>query len=247
MGGRPPTDVIALLAALFVTFALQFFAATALLPALLRLTPAVWRAGFVWQIVTYGFTGYGGPSLWFLLELFILYMFAQDVFLRLGRRRFWTLLLAGVAGAAVAALAAQLALGPVFSDDPLAAPFVLMQGQRILLVILLAAFAIVAGDATIYLFFVLPIQARWFLYLGILFGFFGFLSTKDVGGLAGICAATGVTVAMLRRGGRGGKVRRRWLEWRRRRLEAKVDRLARRRGLRVLDGDKGRGRGPTIN
>ena len=52
-GGRPTPDVTLLVAVLFGTYALQFFEATAIVPALLRLTPALWRAGFLWQLVTY--------------------------------------------------------------------------------------------------------------------------------------------------------------------------------------------------
>ena len=44
-----PKDLVGILVALFVTFSLQFFESTALIPALLRLTPAVFR-GFIWQV-----------------------------------------------------------------------------------------------------------------------------------------------------------------------------------------------------
>jgi hypothetical protein len=47
-----------------------------------RLTPAVLR-GFVWQLVSYPFVGTGGPSIWFLLELLVLFWFGRDVFWRL--------------------------------------------------------------------------------------------------------------------------------------------------------------------
>ncbi len=246
-GSRPTPDVIGLLAVLFGTYALQFFDATAIVPALLRLTPAVWRLGYLWQLVTYGFVGFGGASPWILLEMLVLFWFGQDVRSRLGRRRFWTVLLVAVVVAAVVAVAAQLAATAALGASPTAFPFQLMQGQRVLLAVLIAAFATLAGDATILLFFVLPLQARWCLWLGILIAFVAYLGSKDLAGFSGICAATGATVIALgRRSGRGRGLRTRWLEWRRRRLSRKLDRLAKRRGLRVIRRDDGRG-GPTIN
>ena len=60
--GPIPRDLWILLGVLFATFSLQFFSSTALLPALLRLTPLAWQRGFVWQLATYPFIGFGGPS-----------------------------------------------------------------------------------------------------------------------------------------------------------------------------------------
>jgi hypothetical protein len=244
--GRPPRDLLAVLVALFATFALQFFAPTAIVPALLRLTPGVWRLGFLWQIVTYAFTGVGGASLWIVLELLILYWFAADVRSRLGLRRFWGLLGWTVPGAAVAACAAEMVAESFAGPSPTPVPFVLMQGQRVLLAIVVAAFATLYRDATILAFFVLPIRARLFLWLELVIAFVAYLGSKDIGGLAGIFAAAGITVWRLgaRPADRG--LRSRWLRWRRGRLERKVDRLARRRGLRIVDRDE-TPKGPTIN
>src|SRR4028118_852476 len=119
-GGPIPRDLAVLLGVLFVTYSLQFFAATQIVPALLRLTPPAWhralgcdaahppssrrffappqivpallrltplawQRGFVWQLATYPFVGYGSPSLWFVLELPILYMFGNELFFGIGR------------------------------------------------------------------------------------------------------------------------------------------------------------------
>ena len=89
--GAPP-DVVALVAVVFVTFSLQFFSATAGLVEMLRLTPRVWASGFVWQVVTYPVAGVGAPTIWILLELFVLFWFGRDVLSRRGRPRFWRLL-----------------------------------------------------------------------------------------------------------------------------------------------------------
>lgn len=242
--GPPPRDVVVLLAVVFVTFTLRFFAATAVLPALLSLTPAVWHAGYLWQLVTYPFVGFGGPDLWFLLELLVLYWFGADVWRRLGRRRFWRLIAVSAVTAGVAAVLVAIAaerLGPAGA----AGSFVLMQGQRTLLVAMVAAFATISRDAVILLFFVLPVRAGWLLWLTVLFGFVGFLATRDLPGFAGLVVATAATWAQLVPGGPGRGIRRRWLELRQHLLRRRLDRLQRRRGLRVVRG--GEERGPTIH
>ncbi|MEN8165398.1 MAG: hypothetical protein ABFS37_14820, partial [Acidobacteriota bacterium] len=99
-GGPPPQDILMLLAVVFGTFVLQFFHATAIVPAIFRLGPAVFR-GALWQVVTYAFCGFGPPSLWFLLSLLILFWFGRDVFVRLGRKNFWSLLIQVVIAAGV--------------------------------------------------------------------------------------------------------------------------------------------------
>ncbi|MEM7049787.1 MAG: hypothetical protein AAF604_09010 [Acidobacteriota bacterium] len=235
LGGPPPRDLVILLAVILVTFSLRFFASTAILPALLELTSEGWRRGFLWQAGTYAFIGRGGAGLWLLLELFILYLFGRDVFWSLGRRRFWTLLGFGVlaaAGAAIVTDAVAKLLG--HRVQPGFEVFDLIQGQRTLVLILIAAFATLHRDATIYLFFVLPIKARWFILLELLFGFFAFLPSHDIAGLVGICAAVAMTVASLRPGGPRRALRELRLRAQHRWLRFKLDRERRRRRLRVV-------------
>lgn len=247
-----PRDLVVLLAVVFVTFSLQFFDGVRLIPLLLRLTPAVWQSGFLWQVATYPFAGYGGASFFILLELLILYWFARDVFYRLGRYRFWRTLLTVAVVAGAAAVAIELiarALGP---GPALATPFTLMQGQRTLLAFAIAAFATLNRHATILLFFVLPIQARWFLWLTILFAFIAFLATKDFAGFVGIAVVVGATYSILSAGGAGRMIREWRLRLERLRLERQLDRERRKRKLRVLEGG-GRGteeeprRGPWVH
>ncbi len=244
-GGAPAPDVIALLVVLFTTWVLQFFAATAIVPALLRLTPAVWRAGFLWQPVTYPFVGSGPASPWILLELLIVLWFGQDVRARLGRRGFWMLLATGAVVAAAVAVLAQLALGLAGSGEA-PFPFQLMQGQRMVLAILVAAFATLYGDATVLLFFVVPLPARWLVWIEVALAFVGFLAVKDLAGFAGICAAVAATVLTVPGSTARLHLRRRYLSWRARRIERRLARLAKRRGLRVVRRDDD-DRGPTIN
>jgi hypothetical protein len=235
-GAPVPQDLIGVLVALFVTFSLQFFASTAIIPALLRLTPSVVR-GFVWQPITYPFIGWGGSGLWFLVELLILFWFGRDVFWRLGRRVFWQLLARAAVGAALVALVVQLGLSLAGVGAEGLAAFQLMQGQRILITFAIAAFATLWGEATILLFFVLPIKARWFLWLEILFAFIGFLESKDFAGFCGVCAAVFLTYGGLKPGGPMAVIR----GWRKRGemfiLRQRLDRLKRKRRFDVIDGD----------
>ncbi|HKI85282.1 MAG TPA: hypothetical protein VKA53_00920 [Thermoanaerobaculia bacterium] len=235
-GGSLPNDVIALLIIVFVTFSAQFFRATAGILTLFRLTPEVWRYGFLWQLATYPFVGSGSPDLWLVIELFILYLFARDVFFDLGRKTFWRLLIVVGAGAGVVAVAIALlqrlltgGLPPAFA--------VLLQGQTTLLTILVAAFATLNRRATIYLFFVLPIEARWFLPLELLFAFLGFLSSHDLAGFLGLCAAVGLTYFWL--GPRHLKLlpRQLWLRLQEQWMRWRLARMRRRRGLRLVSPD----------
>lgn len=236
--GTPvPRDLIFILAALFTTFSLQFFDSLAVIPAILRLTPAVFR-GFIWQIATYPFVGWGVTGLWFLLELLILFWFGRDVFWRLGRQRFWLLAGRAALGAALVAVAVQFVQEMTGAGATGFAAFQLMQGQRILMAIVIAAFATLWGEATILLFFVLPIKARWFLWLEILFAFIGFLDSKDFAGFCGICAGVFLTYSGLQRGGAGTILHR----WRKRAevfiLQRRLERLKKKRRFEVIDGDK---------
>ena len=245
LAGPPVPDLVAVIAGLFATWTLSFFTATAAIPALLRLWPAALTGPFVWQLLTYAFVGWGNPDLWFLLELLILYWFAADVFRRLGRARFWCLVLVACASAAFVAVGSFLVLTRVLEVDFAPSTFPLIQGQRVLLTIVTAAFALLYADATVLLFFVLPMPARFFLWFPVLAGFVAFLPTKDLSGFLGICCAVLVTWVMLRGRGRpgGGSW---WSGLSRRWREHRLRRLRKRSGLRVVDRDKN---GPdlTIN
>ncbi|HKH43642.1 MAG TPA: hypothetical protein VKM72_03170, partial [Thermoanaerobaculia bacterium] len=146
--GPIPRDLLVLFGVLFATFAMQYFEATQVIIQLLRLTPLVWQRGFVWEVATYPFIGYGG-GIFFLISLIFLYLFARDVFLGLGRRHFWRLVLAAAIGSALVALLAD-ALGRL-AGFAAPEPFSLMQGQLVLWAVFVAAFATANRGATIYL------------------------------------------------------------------------------------------------
>src|SRR5690606_29124771 len=121
------------------------------------------------------------------------------------------------------------------------APFGLMQGQRTLIAFAIAGFATLNRNATILLFFVLPIQARWFLWIEVAIAFIAFLQTKDLAGCVGILGVVGGTYALLTAGGPGRLLR----EWRLRaektRLERQLARERKKRNLRVVKGGGERG------
>ena len=242
--GPPPRDILVLLGVLFVTFSLQFFVDLA---GLFRLSREVWQHGFLWQLGTYAFVSEVGMSgFWFLLELLIIFWFGRDVFRYLGRRQFWLLIVWAVGTASVAAVAVQLLMDFAGLGGPYA--FVIMQGQRMILTILIAAFATLYGNATILLFFVLPLKARWFLGLEILFAFMAFLPTRDFAGFIGICVAVGLVYQTLTGGGLRRLIREGRLRVERKILEARLKRVRRRKGLRIVkpppDDDPG---GPWVH
>jgi hypothetical protein len=234
--GPVPRDIWILLGVVFATFSLRFFESTALLPEFLRLSSAVWQRGFLWQLFTYPFIGTGVPGFWFVIELLVLFLFGRQVLYQLGSRRFWRLLI-GVAAAAAAGAVLVNLLQSVAGFSTVNA-FSLMQGQRMLLAVLIAVFATLNGNATILLFFVLPLQAKWFLLLEIVFAFLGFLSSHDLAGFVGLCAAVAATVLVLGPGSwrRGLRELRLKLEtwW----LRLRLAWLRRRRGFRVVQGER---------
>lgn len=235
--GPVPRDIWLLLGLILTTFSLQYFASTAIVPALMRLTPAVWRSGFLWQLFTYPFAGTGAVGIWLVIELLILLMFGREVFLQLGRRQFWLLLAWSCGLAAAVAVGVQLLGALVAGAETSPTTFSLMQGQRMLLAVLIAAFATMNRRATILLFFVLPIQALWFIPLEILFAFLGFLGTRDLAGFLGVCTAVGFTYSSLRPGRLWPGLREVWLRLQAAWMRLRLARMKKRRGFRVIDGE----------
>ena len=185
--------------------------------------------------------GTATSAFWFLLELLILFWFSRDEYRRLGRRRFWQLVMWTAIGAALVAVLAEAVMLAVGVPHM---AFVTMQGQRMLMTIVIAAFATLYGEATIMLFFVLPVRARWFLWLEVLFAFvFGVLSYKDLPGFLGVCTAVFLTYSTLTPGG----PRRVLHNWRKRFevliIEQRLKRMRRKRKFDVIDGDGGGGGG----
>ncbi|HEX9733588.1 MAG TPA: hypothetical protein VGG06_16570 [Thermoanaerobaculia bacterium] len=242
-GGPFPQDLWVLLGVLLFTYSLYYFETTASLLGLLQLSPNVWRRGYVWQLATYAFVAQKAGPIWFVISVAILFFFGRDVFRVLGRRHFWRLILWAAMTASVVAVLVQILMWSVGWMSP--APFLIMQGSSMLLTILVAAFATLYGNATILLMFVIPVQARWFLWLEILFAFLAFLPTKDFAGFVGVCVAVGTTYSILTSGSLRRALREYRLRLERRILEARMQR--RRRRFKVVKKDDDVHRGPWVN
>lgn len=230
----PPNDILVLLALLFASFTLSAFSDTAIVVALLQLTPLVWRMGFVWQLLTYPvaaeFSGF-----FFLIALFMVYQFGSEPCRRLGRKEFWKVFLLATVTGGVAAVATQLALE--LAGLAQRADFTLMQGERMTLAVLTALYATLFSSATILFFFVLPIPAKALLWIELVIAFVAFLATKDFAGFVGIAVAIGTVWAWLT--GRGPRRliadwERRWQLWRSRR---RYEKLKKKSGMRVVGKD----------
>lgn len=252
--GPVPSDLIALLGVLFATYTLDAFLTTRGFVRLLQLSPDVWQVGFLWQIVTYPFAE-NFSGIWFLIVAFMVVQFGSQVFRAMGRKAFWRLILTASVMAALAAIAVQLSLGLLGMPGPLMArPFGMMLGAEMVLTILVAAFATLFRHATVYLFFFLPIQAGWFLWLEVLIAFIAFLSTKDFAGFVGITTAVLTTYFLVSGRGFGRWLRETRLRIERRVLEARLKRMhrkpggtpVRRPGTGGTDGGNVR-QGPWIN
>ena len=100
--------------------------------------------------------------------------------------------------------------------------------------------------STIYLL-VFPIEARWFLGIEILIAFFNFLGTHDLPGFLGISAAVGLSYLYVTHGGFGRGFRQLRLRFDRYRIERKLERVKRRRKLRVVQGEGKRSDGSWVN
>ena len=230
----PPPDILFLLAALFLSFSLSAFESTAIVVALLQLTPALWKLGFVWQLLTYPiaaeFSGF-----FFLLALFMVYQFGSEPFRRLGRKEFWKVFLLATVIGGIAAVGTQIVLEAAGLAQR--ADFVLMQGERMTLAVVTALFATLFAHQTILFFFILPIPARALLWIELLLAFVAFLATKDFAGFVGIAVGVATVWAWLT--GRGP--RRLVAEWERRyqlwRARRRYERLKKKSGMRVVGKD----------
>src|SRR5437667_3102431 len=110
------------------------------------------KQGFIWQFITFQFLHGGLPHLVF--NSLGLYFFGRPLEGMLGRRDFLKLyLFSGVIGGVLQAL-----LGFIFPR--IAGPMV---GASAGICGLVAAFSVLAPDSQIYVWFVLPIRARYFL------------------------------------------------------------------------------------
>ncbi len=244
LSGPIPRDLIVIAAILLVTVTLSSFPSTRLIPDLLTITPAAWQSGFVWQVATYPYVEAHGPSLGFVINIILLFLWGRDVYWGLGRRHFWRLLVFSSVGAGLLAVLADAA--GTLAGWVSAQRFLMMQGWT-LLAILLSAWARANRGATILFMFILPIEAGWLVALEILLAFLGFLITKDLPGFVGVCAAIGISWSFIARRGKVGLGKKDLREYRLRLerwwIQRKLQRMKKKRGFRVVPGDGGGGAG----
>lgn len=248
LGGPVPRDVLAILIAVVVTFSVDAFQAGAALLDLLRMSREIWASGHLWRLVTYPFVSRYGSGLGLILALWMLFIFARPVFYVVGRKAFWRHLLTTTFVAGAIAVFVQFFLDLLGWNAPFVVPFSILSGEWILLTIFITGFAVFYGQATIYLFFVLPVKASWFIGIEVFFAFLAFLASKDFAGFVGMLTAIGVAYFLF--SGRNPKrfLHEMKLRWQKRRMEAELRRL--RRGAPGGSGkDDGGGvvQGPWVN
>ena len=159
----------------------------------LRLDSAVWESGQLWRLVTYGLFGRGGIRAWSIVQLILVYWLGQQMVVWLGERRTRIVILGGIAVSGTTAVLVQFVSNVIGGPSCDYAPFWLLQGQNVVIAIGLAVFAVSNRYSTVshtpYLFGI-AIPTRWLVPLQLLMAVGGALGTGDVGGLAGIVAAT---------------------------------------------------------
>lgn len=169
-----------------------------------RLGPEVWQQGELWRVVTYGFIGQGGISAWSMVQLVLVYWLVQQMVTWLRAPRARNVLLGGVVFAGATAVLAQVVSNLLGGPVSHWGPFWMIQGQGVLIAIGLASFAANNRYSTVShtpFLFGLSIPTRWIVPLQLLMAVGGTMSSGDVGGFAGVVAATawGWTQSMPRR------------------------------------------------
>jgi|GEM_PF-1902694 len=190
--GKPPPFFAALLITLGLGCLADVVEPLRMLVAALRLTPAVWEQGQMWRVVTYGFVGHGGISMWVVVQLVLVYWLGQQMLVWLGRERARVVLLGGIAVAGVVAVMVQAAAEALGGPSCDGSPFWLMQGQSVVIGVGLGVFASNNRHSTLSfrgLFFGLPIPVKWVPWLHLLLAFGGALGTGDLAGFVGLVTA----------------------------------------------------------
>lgn len=156
-GGTPPVVKWLLIANIAV-----FFLASAMPQQLISLLVFAPPLGIFWQSITYMFLHGGFTHIFF--NMFALWMFGRRLEYRWGPRGFLTFYLTCGVGAAAIHMAASLVALTVFDR-----PFTAIIGASGAIMGILVAYALLYGEETVYVYFVLPMKMKYFvLLLGIL-------------------------------------------------------------------------------
>ena len=191
--GAPPRYSIVILACLVGTLIVGMFEESQPWLDWLRLGPELWERGCVWKLVTYAFVSYGGVGLKTILPIALIYWFSTELEGWIGRDRTRMLILVGVPLAGALAAGGQLAAASV-GLAPCKHPFWMMQGQQVLLALVVGAYAACNRRAALkrlQFLFGLTIPSRWLVWVQLGWALMAFASTRDVAGFIGIATATG--------------------------------------------------------
>lgn len=190
--GKPPVFVVALLAMLATGLLADAFFELRPLLAWTRLDAAVWERGELWRVITFGLFGTGGLGLWTVLQLGMIYWLTLELCAFIGERRTQVIVLGGIVVAGMTAVGVEF-LWEVVGDNPNRYAFTMVQGQRCVLAVLIPAFAVRHRHSMLVdtpLLFGLPLPTKWLIPLQLLGALASFAALRDVGGLAGVLAAT---------------------------------------------------------
>ncbi len=168
---------------------------------------------FVWQLATYLFL-HGG---WFhvIFNLFALWMFGSDLEGLWGSRRFLTFYFLTGVGAGVLVVLVQSLFPPALPLPTIGCSGAVMG--------LLLAYGVTFPDRPIYLYFIVPIKAKWFV---VVIGLIEFVSAlQPNSGVSNVAHLGGLLVGLLYLRGRGlpYEIQSRYHEWRRARLRRKFE------------------------
>lgn len=168
---------------------------------------------FLWQLVTYLFLHGGFFHIFF--NMFALWMFGPDLEQLWGEQEFLKFYFLCGIGAGVF----DVALTTLFGS-----PFSLTIGASGAIYGLLLAFGLIYPNRPIFIWFVIPIPAKWFV---VIIGAIEFLSelSGPGSGIAHLAHLGGMLVAYLylRGNGLSGRMQLRYEDWRRARLRRKFE------------------------
>jgi len=168
---------------------------------------------YLWQLVTYLFLH--GGFFHILFNMFALWMFGPDLEMLWGESEFLKFyFLAGIGAG----------LFDVVLTTMFGSPYSLTIGASGAIYGLLLAFGLTFPDRPIFIWFIIPIKAKWFVVIIGVIEFYSELSGPG-SGIAHLAHLGGMLVAFLylRGSGLSGRMQLHYAEWRRTRLRRKFD------------------------
>ena len=175
---------------------------------------AVVHNGYIWQMFTYLFLH--GGFFHIMFNMFALWMFGADLEMLWGGPKFlYYYFLTGV-GAGVL----DVALNTIFPS----APYTSTIGASGAIYGLLLAFGLLYPDRPIFIWFIIPIKAKWFVVIIGVIEFFSEFGGPG-SGISHLAHLGGMLVGYLylRGGGLSGQLGNRYSDWRRSRLRHKFE------------------------